>query len=125
MAFDISGYRPFPEPSVLRAWFVDHHSSETELWVQIFKKASGTPSVTWDDVVVEALVWGWIDGIKKRLDETSYVQRITPRRSKSSWSKRNCDHVDRLVKEGLMMPSGLAQVDAAKADGRWDTAYAG
>lgn len=122
---DPTDYLPFPTPAHLRAWFADHHIARTELWVQIFKKGSGEPSVTWDDCVIESITWGWIDGIKKRLDDTSYVQRLTPRRPKSNWSKRNCNHAERLIKEGLMMPTGLAQVDAAKADGRWDAAYDG
>ena len=122
---DPTDYLPFPTPEHLRAWFADHHIVRTELWVQIFKKGSGEPSITWDDCVIESITWGWIDGIKKRLDDTSYVQRRTPRRPKSNWSKRNCNHAERLIKEGLMMPTGLAQVDAAKADGRWDAAYDG
>lgn len=125
MAVEVSHYLPFSTPAALREWFECHHQTDTELWILIYKKASGTPSVSWDDVVIESLVWGWIDGVKKRLDDASYLQRITPRRPKSAWSKRNCDHADRLISEGKMRPSGLAQVDAAKGDGRWDSAYAG
>lgn len=125
MAVEVSHYLAFSTPAALREWFENHYQTDSELWVQIYKKASGTPSVSWDDVVIESLVWGWIDGMKKRLDDASYLQRITPRRPKSAWSKRNCDHVDRLISEGKMRRSGLAQVDAAKADGRWDSAYSG
>lgn len=125
MGADPDNYRAFPTPDHLRAWFAEHHDTHTELWVQIFKKGSGEPSVTWDDCVIESITWGWIDGIKKRLDDASYLQRLTPRRTKSNWSQRNRTHAERLIAEGLMMPTGLAHVDAAKADGRWDAAYAG
>lgn len=125
MAVEVSHYLPFSTPAALREWFVDNHQTDTELFVQIYKKASGTASVTWDDVVIECLVWGWIDGVKKRLDDASYLQRITPRRPRSAWSKRNCDHVERLIKDRKMRAGGLAQVEAAKADGRWDAAYSG
>ncbi len=91
--------------------------------MKIFKKNSGIKSVTWDDVVVESLRWGWIDGIKKSIDGQAYLQRITPRKARSSWSKRNTEHVERLINEGRMMEPGLAHVEAAKADGRWDEAY--
>lgn len=107
----------------LRKWLRDNHSTATELWVKIFKKNSRVPSVTWDDVVVEALCWGWIDGVKKSLDDKAYLQRITPRKARSSWSKRNRAHAERLIKEGRMAQAGLAQVESAKADGRWENAY--
>lgn len=113
----------FSSPSDFGQWLANNHASETELWVKIFKKKSEIPSVTWDDVVIEALCWGWIDGIKKSIDEQAYLQRVTPRKARSVWSKRNRDHCERLMKEGRMMEPGLAQVRAAKADGRWDNAY--
>ncbi|WP_377508127.1 YdeI family protein [Octadecabacter sp. R77987] len=125
MAPEPTDYLAFSTPDDLRAWFSDHHATHSELWVQIFKKGSGEPSVTWDDCVIESIIWGWIDGIKKRLDDASYLQRLTPRRAKSNWSKRNCAHAEQLIALGLMMTTGLAHVDAAKADGRWDAAYAG
>jgi len=93
------------------------------LWIKIFKKNSKLPSVTWDHVVIESLCWGWIDGIKKSLDEQAYLQRITPRKVRSNWSKRNVEHVERLISEERMMEPGLVHVSAAKADGRWDNAY--
>lgn len=102
-----------------------HHATERELWVRIFKKHSGTPTVTWNDCVVAALVWGWIDGQKKPLDEASFLQRLTPRRARSSWSKRNREHAERLIAEGRMEPSGLSHVEAARRDGRWERAYSG
>lgn len=108
----------------LREWLEVNHATENELWVKIFKKNAGLPSVTWDDVVIESLCWGWIDGIKKSIDPQSYLQRITPRKARSSWSKRNRAHAERLISEGRMTASGLAQVRTAKADGRWEDAYA-
>jgi uncharacterized protein YdeI (YjbR/CyaY-like superfamily) len=114
----------FETPSQLSAWLEANHATATELWVQMYKKGSGKPSVTWEDCVVTALAWGWIDGVRRPLDNESFIQRLSPRRAKSSWSQKNRDHVDRLIAEGRMQPSGLAHVEAAKADGRWDAAYA-
>ncbi len=108
----------------LGQWLKINHTIERELWVKIFKIKTGIPSVTWEDVVIEALCWGWIDGIKKSMDDQAYLQRITPRKARSVWSKRNTIHVKRLMNEGRMMAPGLAQVRAAQADGRWDKAYA-
>ena len=113
----------FSSPSDFGQWLANNHASETELWVKIFKKKTNIQSVTWDDVVIEALCWGWIDGIKKSIDEQAYLQRVTPRKARSGWSKRNREHCERLIEEGRMMESGLLQVRAAKADGRWDNAY--
>ncbi len=92
--------------------------------MKIFKKQSAVTSVTWDEVVIEALCWGWIDGVKKSLDEQAYLQRITPRKARSSWSKRNRAHVERLIDEGRMREPGLVHVRAAQADGRWENVYA-
>ena len=113
----------FASPNDLAQWLKTNHNSETELWVKIFKKQTGIPSVTWNDVVVEALCWGWIDGVKKSIDDQAYLQRITPRTARSNWSKKNREHVERLIDEGRMEESGLAHVRAAKADGRWENAY--
>ncbi|BBB26705.1 YdeI/OmpD-associated family protein [Amphritea japonica] len=113
----------FATPQALGEWLRANHAVETELWVKIFKKNTGVQSVTWNDVVIEALCWGWIDGVKKSVDEQTYVQRITPRKARSNWSKRNTEHVERLISEGRMMESGLELVRAAKADGRWQQAY--
>jgi len=118
-------HRSFATRADLDAWLRDHQTKETELWVRVFKKGSGIPSVTWEDLVIAGLTWGWIDGLKKSLDDTSFLQRMTPRRPKSVWSKKNCEHVERLIAEGVMQPSGLAHVEAAKKDGRWEQAYAG
>jgi uncharacterized protein YdeI (YjbR/CyaY-like superfamily) len=115
----------FETPDGLETWLKANHETQRELWVRIFKKGSGTPTVTWNDCVVAAIVCGWIDGQRKSLDDVSFLQRLTPRRSSSSWSKRNCEHAERLIAEGLMQPPGLAQVQAARQDGRWEQAYAG
>ncbi|WP_299195566.1 YdeI/OmpD-associated family protein [uncultured Amphritea sp.] len=113
----------FATPKDLGQWLKLNHATERELWVKIFKKHTGVLSVTWNDVVVEALCWGWIDGVKKSIDDQAYLQRITPRKVRSNWSKRNTEHVARLISEGRMMESGLVYVRAAKADGRWGNAY--
>lgn len=115
----------FEAPELLHAWLQAHHASETELWVRIFKKDSGTPSVTWNDCVVVAIAWGWIDGVRNALDDASFLQRLTPRRARSGWSQKNVQHAERLIAEGRMQAPGLAQVEAARADGRWASAYAG
>lgn len=117
--------RAFATPAALETWLKKNHAVERELWVQIYKKDSGKRSVTWNDCVVASLIWGWIDGQKKSLDDVSFLQRLTPRRAKSNWSKKNREHAERLIIEGRMQPSGLAHVDAARADGRWEQAYSG
>jgi uncharacterized protein YdeI (YjbR/CyaY-like superfamily) len=115
----------FESEAALEQWFKVHHATKTELWVRMYKKKSGTPSIDWQGCVVACLCWGWIDGIKKSIDEVSFVQRLTPRRPKSNWSKINCAHAERLIAEGRMQPSGHAHVEAAKKDGRWEQAYGG
>ena len=114
----------FASPEDLSEWLKANHARESELWVKIFKKKSGVPTVSWNDVVIETLCWGWIDGVKKSLDDQAYLQRITPRKARSNWSKRNTEHVARLIAEGRMQESGMVHVRAAKADGRWENAYA-
>lgn len=109
----------------LDAWLKAHHATQQELWVRIFKKGSGTPSVTWSDCVVVALAWGWIDSQRKALDDVSFLQRLTPRRARSNWSKKNREHAERLIALGRMQPSGLVHIEAARQDGRWEQAYAG
>ena len=104
-------------------WLRLNHNTETELWLKIYKKASGIKSIDWNDAVKMALCWGWIDGIKKSVDGDCYIQRLTPRRAKSIWSKRNTEHVAVLIEQGLMQQAGLIHVEAAKADGRWQAAY--
>jgi len=121
---DTSAMRAFESPQAFADWLSAHHDNTPELWLKMYKKGSGVPSINWQEAVIEALCWGWIDGVKKSWDEQAFVQRFTPRRTKSQWSQINCEHVQRLMKEGRMQASGLAQVEAAKADGRWDKAYA-
>lgn len=113
----------FATPKDLGQWLKVNHATESELWVKIFKKNTGIQSVTWNDVVVEILCWGWIDGVKKSIDDQAYLQRITPRTARSSWSKRNTVHVERLISEDRMKETGLVHVRAAKIDGRWENAY--
>lgn len=115
--------KSFSSPESLADWLRLNHATKSELWVKIFKKGSAIPSVTWNELVIEALCWGWIDGVKKSLDDQAYLQRITPRTTRSNWSKRNTEHVERLIKENRMQAAGLVHVHAAKADGRWANAY--
>jgi len=116
--------KAFKSEAAFDAWMGRNHSRETEIWVRIYKKGSGTPSVTHAQALDVALCWGWIDGIRKALDEESFLQRYSPRRSRSLWSQVNREHVGRLTGAGRMQPAGQRQVDAARADGRWDAAYA-
>jgi uncharacterized protein YdeI (YjbR/CyaY-like superfamily) len=118
-------HHTFETPEQLHAWLRVNHASETELWVRIFKKATGQPTVTWDDCVVAAICWGWIDGVRNALDDTSFLQRLTPRRARSNWSQKNVQHAERLIEQGRMQAAGIAQVEAARSDGRWASAYAG
>ena len=113
----------FATPKDLGEWLKVNHATESELWVKLFKKNTGIQSVTWNDVVIEILCWGWIDGVKKSIDDQAYLQRITPRTARSNWSKRNTEHVERLINEDRMKEPGLVHVRAAKADGRWENAY--
>lgn len=121
---DPHNVRAFATSVELERWLAENHARARELWLCIHKRASGLPSVTYAEALDVALAWGWIDGVKKSLDERSFLQRFTPRRPRSSWSQRNRDHVDRLERDGRMRPPGLAEVAAAKADGRWAAAYA-
>ena len=116
--------RPFASTKLLETWMRTHHDKEPELWLKIHKKGSGLPSVTAAEALDVMLCWGWIDGLRKGFDEKSFLQRYTPRRSKSIWSQVNREHVARLIKAGRMTPHGQAQIDAAKKDGRWGAAYA-
>ena len=113
----------FASPEDLHKWLEVNHVTESELWIKIFKTHTKIPSVTWNEVVIETLCWGWIDGVKKSIDDQVYLQRITPRKARSNWSKRNREHAERLISEGRMHEPGLVQVRAAKADGRWKNAY--
>jgi uncharacterized protein YdeI (YjbR/CyaY-like superfamily) len=114
----------FKSSSDFRAWLTAHHLTCDGIWLRIYKKDSGQATVTYAEALDHALCFGWIDGQKNRYDELSFLQRFTPRRPRSGWSKLNTQHVDRLVKNGMMTPAGLKAVEAAKADGRWEAAYA-
>jgi uncharacterized protein YdeI (YjbR/CyaY-like superfamily) len=116
--------KSFRTEAAFEAWLAANHARETELWLRIYKKDSGTPTVTYSQALDVALCWGWIDGLRKAFDDRSFLQRFTPRRPKSIWSQVNRDHVARLSKAGRMTPHGRRQIDAAKTDGRWDAAYA-
>ena len=109
-----------------RVWLAEHHEASAGVSLVLAKKGTTEPtSLTYDQALDEALCYGWIDGQVQRRDETTYRQRFTPRRSRSSWSKRNVGIVERLRLEGQMRPAGVAEVERAKADGRWEAAYAG
>jgi uncharacterized protein YdeI (YjbR/CyaY-like superfamily) len=114
---------PFRTQMEWEQWLEINHSISDGIWLQIFKKGSGTPSVVYAEALDEALCYGWIDGQLKPGDKNYYLQRFTPRRARSTWSKRNIQHVERLEKAGKMKPSGWKVIEAAKADGRWDNAY--
>lgn len=114
----------FADAEAFYAWLAAHHASEDEVWIKVHKVRSGLKSITPKEAIDAALCWGWIDAVRKGFDEKSFLQRYTPRRAKSIWSKINVDNVARLIADGRMAAPGLAQVEAAKADGRWDKAYA-
>ena len=104
-------------------WLGRSHDKADEVWIKIHKIGSGLKSITPKEAIDVVLCWGWIDGLRKGLDDKSFLQRYSPRTKKSVWSQINVDNVARLIKEGLMTEHGLKQVEAAKADGRWDRAY--
>lgn len=106
-------------------WLSRHHDTAPEVWIKIHKVNSGLKSITPKEAIDVALCWGWIDAIRKPFDEKSFLQRYTPRGAKSVWSRINVDNVARLINENRMTAHGLAKVNAAKADGRWDRAYSG
>ncbi len=116
--------RSFPTEAVFDEWLSANHASATELWLKMHKKESGLPTVTYAQALDVALCWGWIDGLRKAFDDRSFLQRFSPRKARSVWSQINRDHVARLTAAGRMTPHGQRHVDAAKADGRWDAAYA-
>ena len=113
----------FEDSDAFYRWLGEHHASQDEVWIKIHKVSSGLPSITPKEAIDVVLCWGWIDAIRKSFDEKSYLQRYTPRTAKSIWSQINVDNVARLIDEGRMTPHGLAEVDKAKADGRWNKAY--
>ena len=121
---DKNTIKSFRTEAALERWLSRNHDRQPEWWLRIFKKGSGVATVTPAHALDVALCWGWIDAVRKSLDDRSFLQRYTPRGRKSTWSQINRDHVARLTLAGRMTPHGQRQVDAAKADGRWDAAYA-
>ncbi|MGY1824382.1 YdeI/OmpD-associated family protein [Geodermatophilus sp. SYSU D00079] len=117
--------RAFPDQAAFEEWLEAEHATAPGLYVRLAKKGAGVPSVTYAELVESALCFGWIDGRSNRLDDRFYLQRITPRRSRSLWSQKNVAAVEALTAAGRMRPAGLAAVAAAQADGRWERAYAG
>ena len=121
---DPRNIKSFRTEAAFEKWLSANHDRRTELWLKIHKKDSGKTSVTHLQALDVALCWGWIDGTRKAFDETSFLQRFSPRKAKSIWSQVNRDNIARLTAADRMTRLGQRQVDAAKADGRWDAAYA-
>lgn len=122
---DPAAVHEFKDQAALERWYKRNHAKASQLWLKTHKKGSGLPSVTNAEALEVALCWGWIDAIRKPFDDKSFLQRYTPRKKTSIWSTRNQDIVARLIKDGRMQPEGQAEIDRAKADGRWDRAYGG
>jgi uncharacterized protein YdeI (YjbR/CyaY-like superfamily) len=114
---------PFESQDAWEEWLREHHETVPGVWIKFAKKASGVPTVTYLEALHVALRFGWIDGQARSLDDTFYLQRFTPRRARSIWSKRNRVFATALIEDGRMEPAGLREVERAKADGRWDAAY--
>ena len=123
MKVDPGNVCEFKNAEAFSEWLRRHHNQADEVWIKIHKVGSGLESIRPKEAIDVVLCWGWIDGISKSFDEKSYLQRYTPRRAKSLWSRINVDNVARLIAEGRMTEHGLKHVEAAKADGRWDRAY--
>ena len=115
--------REFKDADGFHTWLGKHHDKQDEVWIKIHKVDSGRQSITPKEAIDACLCWGWIDAVRKGFDDKSYLQRYTRRGRKSIWSQINVDNVARLIKEGRMTAHGLKEVEAAKADGRWDRAY--
>lgn len=115
--------REFKDAESFYAWLAEYHDKADEVWIKIHKVSSGLPSITPKEAIDVVLCWGWIDAVRKGLDDRSYLQRYTRRGRKSTWSQINVDNVARLIGEGRMTEHGLKEVEAAKADGRWHRAY--
>lgn len=113
----------FPSSIEFRNWLKNNHDESSGIWLRIWKVSSGTPTVTYAEALDEALCFGWIDGQKKPCDSRSWLQKFTPRKPGSRWSKKNTEHAERLIKAKKMTLSGLREVKAAKSDGRWKSAY--
>ena len=114
---------PFETPAAWRAWLKKNHAKSTGIWLQIFKKDSGVATVNYAQALDEALCFGWIDSSKNKIDEASFLQRFSPRKPRSIWSKINRDHVARLIGQKKMDAAGLRVIEEAKSNGQWDNAY--
>lgn len=115
----------FADAAALEAWLEDHHGQPGGIWLRIAKKGAPEPSVTYAEAVELGLCFGWIDGQRRALDATHFLQRFTPRRPRGRWSKINREKAEALLAAGRVRPAGLAEIEAAKADGRWAAAYEG
>ena len=115
---------PFADKKKWASWLAKQHDKSNGIWLQLAKKATGIPSVTYEEAVDVALCYGWIDGQKKSFDDSYWLQKFTPRGPKSIWSKINTEKAERLIASGEMQPAGLKAIEAARLDGRWDRAYA-
>jgi uncharacterized protein YdeI (YjbR/CyaY-like superfamily) len=116
---------PFASAEEWERWLEDNHAESDGVWIQMAKKGTGIESVRYPEVLDSALCFGWIDARRKSLDDRYFLQRFTPRRSRSNWSRINREKAERLIDEGRMRPAGLSEVERAKADGRWEAAYDG
>jgi uncharacterized protein YdeI (YjbR/CyaY-like superfamily) len=115
----------FETPAEWSAWLLSNHAAESELWLKLYRKGSGIPSIDWEEAVIEALAFGWIDSVKRPGGPDHWLQRFSPRKPRSAWSMKNRAHAEKLIADGRMTPAGQIHVDKARADGRWDTAYSG
>lgn len=113
----------FKDQPTWRQWLDKHHADTQGVWIRMYKKASEIETVSYAEALDEVLCYGWIDGQRRGYDKVSFIQKFTPRRPKSLWSKRNIEYIARLTEAGLMMPAGIAEVERAKQDGRWEAAY--
>ncbi|MDQ2904502.1 MAG: YdeI/OmpD-associated family protein [Chloroflexota bacterium] len=113
----------FETQQAWEAWLAEHHADIPGIWLKLAKKGSGVASISYAEALEGALCYGWIDGQKASFDGTYWLQKFTPRRSKSIWSKVNCDKVSALLAEDRMQPAGIRQMELAQADGRWEAAY--
>jgi len=116
---------PFASPTEWERWLDQHHAASGGVWIKMAKKDAGIESVRYPEVLDCALCFGWIDGRREALDERYFLQRFTPRKPRSRWSRINREKAERLIEQGRMRPAGLAEVERAKADGRWEAAYEG
>jgi uncharacterized protein YdeI (YjbR/CyaY-like superfamily) len=114
---------PFASAAEWEEWLEDNHAASEGVWIKMAKKGTGIESVRYPEVLESALCFGWIDGRREALDERFFLQRFTPRRARSNWSRINREKVERLIADDRLRPAGVAEVERAKADGRWDAAY--